>query len=187
MTTSRHATPPRYRRHHPRVPVGPLADHIGSLLAAGMSCTQIGLAADVSHDTVAEIARQHRPTTQYATAVRILAVRPRIVRDTDQLPTIGTRRRLQGLYAMGHGALTISASSGVTPATIQNILYSRYDTVTAATYKAIRGTARDLARYPGTSFRAKRSAAAGRWIPLAAWDNIDDPEAVPHLGEQPTA
>ena len=184
MTPSRHATPPRYRRHHPRVPVGPLADHVGSLLAAGMSCTQIAIAAGVSHDTVANIAREEHPTFQHAIAERVLAVRPRIVRDTDRLPPIGTQRRLQGLYAMGHGSTAISAISSIAPATIQNILYSRYDVVTAATYKAIRAAARELARHPGTSFRAKRSAAAGRWVPLAAWDNIDDPEAVPDLGEQ---
>jgi hypothetical protein len=150
-----------------------------------MSHTQIGLAAGVSRSTVLHIARHKHPTCNRESAERILAVRPRIVRNTDRVPAVGTRRRLQALYAMGHGSTVLSARTGLSKAAIQNLLYERAQDTTAATYKAVRATYRSLAVVPGSSNRAKASARAAGWFPPAAWDDdIDSPAAMPDLGEK---
>lgn len=145
----------------PRVPVGPVRDHVHALLAVGMSHTQIAIAAGVSRGAVLNVARAKNPTCNRGTASKVLAVRPRIVRDTDRLPAVGTRRRLQALYAMGHGSLVLSPIVGLTNTSIQNLLYERTEDVTAATYKAVRAAYRQLAATPGNSSRARASARAG--------------------------
>lgn len=168
----------------PRVPSGPVTAHIRGLLAAGMSRTQIALAAGVSRSSVAHIALEKNPAVNRTTADKILAVRPRIVRDTDLIPVTGTRRRVQALYAIGHGSVAIVAATGLTHATVQNLLY-RTEVTTAGTYKAVRAAYRQLATKPGNSRRAKASARAGGWPPPAAWDDdIDNPAAVPDRGEE---
>lgn len=169
----------------PRRDIEPVRQHILSLLAAGMSHTQIAIAAGLSRGSVLNVARAKNPTCNRKTATRILAVRPRIVRDTDRLPAVGTRRRLQALYAMGHGSLVLGPLVGLTNTSIQNLLYERTEDVTAATYKAVRAAYRQLAATPGDSRRARASARAGGWAPPAAWDdNIDDPAAVANHGEE---
>lgn len=168
----------------PRVPAKPVADHVRSLIAVGMSRAQIAVAAGVSRSSVAHIALEQNPTVNRTTADKILAVRPRIVRDTDRLPAVGTRRRLQALYAMGHGSKAIRSLSGLTNGAVQNLLYERTGDVTAATYKAVRAAYRRLATTPGSSDRAKASARRHGWPPPAAWDDdIDNPAAVPNVGE----
>ncbi|MFB7936638.1 hypothetical protein, partial [Streptomyces sp. NPDC056049] len=167
-----------------RVPIQPIANHIHNLLAVGMSHTQIGLAAGVSRSTVIHIARGKHPTCNRESAERVLAVRPRIVRDTDRVPAVGTRRRLQALYALGHGSAVLSSITGLTKGTIQNLLYERAQDTTAATYKTVRAVYRQLAATPGSSSRARASARAGGWVPPAAWDDdIDSPAARPVVGD----
>lgn len=164
----------------PRVPTGPVTDHVNSLLAADMSRTQIAIAAGVSRSSVCNAAIGKNPTSNRTVADKILAVRPRIVRSTDRLPMVGTRRRLQALYTIGHGALAISAASGLSMAQIQNIAYGRARHVTAATYKAVRAAYRQLAVVAGHSAKAKASACRNGWLPPTAWaEDIDNPTAVP--------
>lgn len=168
----------------PRVPTGPIADHIHALLTAGMSRTQIAIAAGVSRSAVANAAKTKTPMTNRRTARLILAVRPRIVRDTDRLPIVGTRRRIQALYSIGHGAKVISELTGMSPYAIQIIANRQQDVVTAATYKKIRAAYRALAVRPGTSLRAKASARTHGWLPPVAWgEDIDRPDAQPNLDD----
>lgn len=168
----------------PRVPTGPVTDHIHTLIAAGMSRTQIAIAAGLSISVVANAANAMTPMTNRRTARLILAVRPRIVRDTDRLPAVGTRRRIQALYAIGHGSKAIAEHTGMSAYAIQIIANRRPEVVTAATYKKIRAAYRALAVKPGSSLRAKASARKGGWAPPAAWgSDIDRADATPDLDE----
>ena len=113
------------------------------------------------------------------------------------IPALGTRRRLQALYAAGHDAVTIAAATGLTPVTIRVLLgpegstrperrdralaptvqRTTADTITAATIR--------LARLPGRQPKARARAQRAGWPPLHVWDghifNIDDPHADPAL------
>lgn len=166
----------------PRVPTRPVTEHVHKLLTAGMSCAQIAIAADVSRSSVCNAANSKNPTFNRAVANKILTVRPRIVRDTDRLPIVGTRRRLQALYAIGHGALSVSQVTGMSPYTIQKIVNESHATITASTYKKVRAAYRQLVAIPGVSARAKASARTGGWPAPAAWgDDIDNPAATPDI------
>lgn len=171
----------------PRVLTGPVADYVDSLTACGMSFTQISIAAGVGVTTIANAGHRRRPTMHRSVANKILAVRPCIVRDSDLLPVIGTRRRLQALYVCGHASMAIAAVTGVSDATIRNIIHSRTNVVTAAVYKAVRATYPALSTSPGSSGRARDIARRGKWAPAAAWDDdaIDNPAARPDFGESP--
>ncbi|MFF4848748.1 hypothetical protein [Streptomyces sp. NPDC001194] len=167
----------------PRVPSGPTRDHVHHLLAAGMSRTQIGIAAGVSRSIVTKISKSTSPKLNRTTADKILAVKPRIVRISDLVPAVGTRRRLQALYAIGHGALAIEAATGLTGSSIRRILYSRSDTVTAATYDAVKRGYRALCASPGRNQTVKNRARRNAWPGPAAWgDDIDHPGARPETG-----
>ncbi|MFJ3200961.1 hypothetical protein [Streptomyces sp. NPDC086989] len=164
----------------PRIPAGPIRDHVQRLLAAGMSRTQIGIAAGVSRSIVSKISKSASPHVNRTTGDKILAVKPCIVRPTDLVPAVGTRRRLQALYAIGHGSLPIQAATGLTGSSIRRILYSRSDTVTAATYDAVRRGYRVLCATPGRNQTVKNRARRNTWHGPAAWgDNIDRPNAQP--------
>lgn len=166
----------------PRVPSGPVQQHVLQLLNAGMSCTQISIAAGVSKSSVINAAQGKNLHFNRAVAEKILAVLPRIVRPTDRLPAHGTRRRLQALYSMGHGPKAIAEATALTDGGIRNILYGSSDVVTAATYRAVRSAYRDLARVAGSSPKARLNARANGWHGPAAWgDDIDNPNAVPEI------
>jgi len=170
-----------------RVPTGPVSAHVHWLLGAGMSRTQIAIAADVSTATVCNAVKRKTPTLNATTAAKILGVRPRIVRDTDQLPVIGTQRRLRALYAIGHGSGMLSKTSGVSDATIRNIVHGRLGFVTAATYKAVRAAYWQLSGRPGSSRLAVASARRHGWPGVDYWDadEIDNPAFIPATTQTP--
>jgi hypothetical protein len=153
-----------------------------------MSRTQIAIVADVGVATVANVANQLHRTTHRTIADKILTVRPRIVRDTDRLDAVGTRRRLQALYAIGHSYRTLTAATGISDGTIRNIVASRAREVTATTYKSVRDAYLALRYQPGTSTRTVHSARENGWHTPDQWDDlgrIDDPSCQLETGEKP--
>lgn len=163
----------------PRVPAAEVTQHVLGLLDRGMSRCQIAIAAGVSKSSVMNAAAGKNLTFNRTVADKILAVQPRIVRETDRLPTIGTQRRIQALHAIGHGQLAISQATGISCYNLRAIAQGQRGTVTAATYKAVRAAYRQLACRPGASVRARRKAAQLGWQPPTAWDDIDNPNARP--------
>ncbi|MFI8499411.1 hypothetical protein ACIGFK_13080 [Streptomyces sp. NPDC085524] len=149
-----------------------------------MSRTQIGLAAGVSTAIVAKIARSVSPKLNRTTADKILAVSPCVVRPSDLVPAIGTRRRLQALYAIGHGAQAIETATGLTGSSIRRILYVRSDIVTAATHDAVKRGYRTLCASPGRNQTVRNRGRRNGWPGPAAWgEDIDDPAAAPDLDD----
>ncbi|WP_428956151.1 helix-turn-helix domain-containing protein [Streptomyces sp. cg35] len=162
-----------------RVPAGPVAEHITALLGRGMSRVQISIAAGVSKATVTNIAAGKNEKINRPVAEKILAVQPQIVRATDRVPFIGTQRRIQALYAIGHGPASVSLATGVSAYNLWAIAAGERGAVTAATYRAIRAAYRQLICTPGHSARARKAAARNGWLPPAAWGDIDNPNCKP--------
>lgn len=164
----------------PRVPSEPVRDHVMSLLDAGMSCTQIGIAAGVSRTAVTKIVKRATPKVNRTTAEKILRVKPCTVRSSDLVPALGTRRRLQALYAIGHGTLAIEAASGLTATSMRRIIHGRSERVTAATHEAIKRAYRLLIATPGECANVRTRARKAGWSGPVAWGgDIDNPAARP--------
>lgn len=167
--------PPRIRPHN-------VTAHIQALTAADMSLSAIARAADVSRDTVTEHARGLHPWIRRTLAVRILAVRPEHADPNCRVPALGSRRRIQTLYAAGHGAYTISKhADGLTARAIDYILTGARANVTIATRNAIAAAYRALADQPASNLRTQQRAAAEGWPGPAYWDedDFDNPQFEP--------
>ncbi|WP_326768812.1 hypothetical protein OG978_33590 [Streptomyces sp. NBC_01591] len=162
------------------IPVEVLAAHIATLSRSGMSQGAIGRAADVSQTTISYIVNGKLRSCQRSKGERILAVRPGTRDDISDQPVLASARRLQALYAIGHGQLAISSMSDINHSTVSHVVNGRYKTVNGAFAARVRAVYSQLSRTPGTSEKARQRAAREGWAPPAAWDDdtIDDPAAV---------
>jgi len=110
-----------------------------------------------------------------------------ILRDATLINPAGTRRRVQGMIVAGYCIAEQARRLGRGRDLYRTVLA---DTVRADLARAVRDLADDLETVPppnGT--RAQRSAlskalgmarAHPEWVALAAWDDIDDPNALPY-------
>ncbi|WP_328344867.1 hypothetical protein [Micromonospora sp. NBC_00421] len=104
---------------------------------------------------------------------------------THYIPAAGTARRLQGLTALGYGADILAEHLGVTDSTITKWRTPHTATVTRHTHNAVKQLAGRLDGIPGPSSRARAYAERLGWVPMAAWDDIDAPDARPVEGSTP--
>jgi hypothetical protein len=99
----------------------------------------------------------------------------------------GTRRRVQGLVAIGYTAVQIADAAARSHVRVKLLLTEEHTRqVTAEVAEAIRYTAQALGTRPApagwVADRARRHAETRGWWPLDFWDDIDndpDPEPVP--------
>lgn len=98
----------------------------------------------------------------------------------------GTRRRIQGLALLGWTCADIAARLGTTKQAVA--MYGRRygaqstTKVTRATADNIAALTGELMLTPRTGWVAKRTARQAQalgYLPLLAWDDIDNPDAVP--------
>ena len=169
------------------VPAAPIVDHIQALTAQGIPREAIAQAAGIAHRTINHLLTGQR-TVQRPTAQLILAVTPEAARartsPSKLVPATGTVRRLQALRAIGWSRETLIQRTGLGHDTIRRALDKTTTHVTHATYDAVRATYDRLSMTPGPSARARMAANERGWAPPLAWDdNIDDPDAVPDLGQ----
>lgn len=165
----------------PKIPTDEVTAHLNHLLATGMSLSAIARAAGVSRDTVTEHARGTHPYIRRSRAVRILAVRPEHVDPASLVSALGSRRRIQTLYAAGYGSYVIAKHAGITPRGLDYILNGTRSTVTIATRNTIAAAYQQLADKPTSNPRTQRRAAAEGWPGPAYWDDddFDDPDFEP--------
>ena len=186
-----------YGRWQPYVPADAAREHVRWLSSCGVGWEQAATLAGLTRSVVSRLlygtsdrppSRRIRPESEAA----ILAVRPTL--DVVDARTIvdatGTRRRLQGLAWQGWSMRRLSARLG--PGVQLSAILLRDVRVRAATARAVIGLCRELHdKQPPEGTRAERVAAARTrnhareemgWVPLAAWDAIDDPAAVPVPG-----
>lgn len=169
----------------PKLPASPVTEHINNLLDAGMSISRIAKLAGVGRDTISDHSRSVFPTILRNRATRILAVRPDDRDNNGLVPALGTRRRLQTLYAAGHGAYLIaSKANGLTPRAIDYILNGQRSSVTIATRDAVATAYTALAAKAGSSPTSRTRAVAAGWPGPGYWDadDFDNPDFQPATG-----
>lgn len=182
----------------PLVDVTAARRHVGDLITAGFPAKRIAAAAAVPGTTVWRLMATPPLLDRLRrdTAEALLAVTPDRLAPTGavRVSAVGTRRRLQGLVALGWSQRRIAARLGIPANNLPRWL--RGDAlVSAAVAEQVRVLFDELCwSLPPTgtpaekraASRAKRIAAQYGWAPPLAWDDdsIDDPAAIPQVGER---
>lgn len=133
-----------------------------------------------------------------AFGVKCINTKPRILKMTEQkvfaipmprealttcapVDGVGTSRRLHALMALGYSTAMIGEELG-TPQNAVSAMAKR-EFVTAATRAAVAELFERWCMTPGPSEITRRRARMSGYAPPLAWDDIDDPNAVPDVGE----
>lgn len=182
-----------YGRWDPWIPADRVRGHVRALMARGVPFRRTAQEAGVSHWTVERLLygdSEGPPPKNIRkdTGLKLLAVEasPDLVSDVVSVDSTGTVRRLQALGCIGHTQPDLSARLGVRPDHLGRI--RRTGRVSAGLARAVRGLYDELWTLHPTGEAADRARIAARrfgWVSPLAWDDatIDDPEAVPDLGE----
>lgn len=171
----------------------PVRDHIHALRSAGIGNKRISELTGVSHNTIQVIltGRPERgtgPTKQVwrRTAEKLFALTvPDIphsrVAGGAKVPSVGTRRRLQALVAIGYSRSELCRRLGVQVSNGHRLFLDSHLVVNASTARAVAGLFDELQMKPGSCTRAVNDARRKGWPPPMAWDEdrIDDPAATP--------
>lgn len=101
------------------------------------------------------------------------------------VPSIGTRRRLQGLMWMGHRLADIADQLGTSQRSLSNAFH--LDMVRADRAAAVIVLFDEWHMVPGPSKQTSTKAKKKGWLPPLAWDEeqIDDPDVHGDLGPKP--
>jgi transcriptional regulator with XRE-family HTH domain len=186
-----------YGRWQPYVDAGPAREHLRMLAASGIGWKRAAELSGVSHGAMSKLlyggpgdrppSRRVRPETEAA----ILAVRPSLTLLAGSAATdaTGTRRRVRALVAAGWSQAKIAARLGVGQGNFNAMM--RRERVAASTARAVTALYEELwdkappessHRDKIAASRARRYAAQRGWALPMAWDDIDDPRAVPAEG-----
>lgn len=162
------------------VPSGPVRDRIALLRTRGYSLTQLAQATGLSEPSLL----CKYDTVQKATAMKVFAVPvPKKFREsTGWVPAVGTARRIRALMALGHTQTSLAIQVGVGHRQLSQV--SRQEQVTSAMARRVAELYDQLMFTPGTSEFVRRFAKRNGWVPPLAWDDIDDPNEVPDVGER---
>lgn len=153
--------------------------HARVCVAAGMSQCLIARRARVSQSTISRLLSHENVGCLRGPGERILAVRPGDFDNIADRPSLGTVRRIRGLYYAGHGPQAVCQHASLSLTMVTELAGSDYGVVAPATEATVRLACAALAGTPGTSRAARARALREGWAPLSAWDDIDDPDAVP--------
>jgi len=164
----------------------PVQAHVAALLVASWSARSIAACAGYPPSVIQRITRHRR--VYRSTAARVLAVTPArlfaYAPSTGWVPAVGTRRRIQGLLALGHSHQVITKAMG-DPPTSSNLTLARtrHDgaLVNRATHDAAACAYELLSMRPGASQVCRDRAARSGYVPPLAWDDedLDNPTATP--------
>ncbi|MFJ2676346.1 helix-turn-helix domain-containing protein [Streptomyces sp. NPDC087525] len=156
-------------------------EHLDRLKESGMSQMTIARQAGVSQTTISYIVNGKTRACQRDKAQRILAVTPGSFDLLSEMPMLAIQRKLQALYALGHGQLAIAAAGSLNHSTVSHIVNGRYSKIDGSTAAKAEAAYTKLSNTPGASWKAKARARKFQWAPPAAWDDdsFDDPNAHP--------
>ncbi|WP_282792967.1 hypothetical protein [Streptomyces sp. CC224B] len=170
------------------MPSGPALAHLAKLVES-VPVGQVARAAGAPHSSLSQLLVERRPTMSRALAEKILAVRGVDRSAMSRVNSVGARRRLQALYALGHWRKTIVEASGLDPVTISRLLGGRWARITIECDEAVRRAYAQMSMSLDTCERNLARARRERWVPPLAWDEetIDDPLALPALDAAPPA
>lgn len=169
----------------------PVRAHIQALLDTGMTWRNLSEAAGAHKNTLARIHRGHYVKVRTEIAAAILAIPvDRAAPARYLVDATGTRRRLQALYRREFTTAVLCAQLHTDPAHVLLLargtrLVTRDTRARVATaFKALH--AQDPAVF-GVSAAERRRVRAfadhNGFAPAGAWNDIDDPDEAPDLGE----
>ncbi|MER7507023.1 hypothetical protein ABTX82_01540 [Streptomyces lavendulae] len=156
-----------------------VATHLRQLLASGRTRLDIAAEAHVSERAIRLYLaglRQPRPSSARA----LLAVQP--LGQPPRVPTIGTARRIQAMAYQGWAIKYTAPAAGCSWSYFFEILRGDYTSMPRGIAEAVEQLARKLNGTRGPSEQSRTAAKRNGWVPLAAWDDIDDPDEQPNLG-----
>ncbi|WCZ37005.1 Helix-turn-helix protein [Corynebacterium heidelbergense] len=164
----------------PTVDHSTAAAHIHRLKALGWRYSQIADAAGVSPDTLTNYATGRYRSGRRSVIARILAIplAPPAITPT------GVARRLQGLMALGWRSDELADALGVTRTTIYSLTRGVSPHPKSPTMAP---RIAEFAEEHGYTYRREPTifTRARAWVPIAAWDEIDNPAAKPAPSELP--
>lgn len=172
-------------RGHRQVPAGPTRDRLRAWLDQGWSAVHLAHLLDVDHATITRIvqgsARVHRDIA--AAAERVAPSAGNAPTPTSPVPAVGAVRRVEALMALGWTTAHIEAAMP-RRVHVTRFMVSARETGTcmARTWLAVDAAYRQLSGRRGPSVRTRNRAATAGYAPPLAWDDIDDPAAVPETG-----
>ena len=108
-------------------------------------------------------------------------------RDPAAVDATGTRRRIQALGFIGHTRAALAAQLGTTADHLTYALYQPHvPEDLARRVRRVYNELWDVVPAGAAADRARASARHNRWVSPLAWDDddIDDPAAVPQMGER---
>ncbi|MFY2788491.1 helix-turn-helix domain-containing protein [Rhodococcus sp. MALMAid1271] len=141
-----------------------------------MTRSMIVRAAGVSPMAVVRIMSGQQKETRKVIADAILSVDGRPSKHQALVLSVGTHRRLGGLFALGYPTVEISAALGVDTSWTLKILRQRF--VTWETHMQV-AEVYDGFGINGGNAKARAFAARRGFIHPMQWDDIDDPFEVP--------
>jgi hypothetical protein len=145
-----------------------------------MSYALIAVRAGVAPASVAKIHRRRGKFAHRNVARQLKSVKAADFNDTANRPAIGTTRRVQALYAIGHGARSIASVSGLPEQTVSLVANGHWKTVSGSIAQPIRLAYAQLAWQSGPSAVARARAKRLGWHSPIDWEgDIDDPATRP--------
>lgn len=163
------------------IPADEAREHvIGLRDRHNMSLSLIAEEAGVSFSTVRNIAEGVTRNSQPCTVYAVLAVRPTPAPLPNGLKlSIGSARRLQALAYAHYSSDDLAPMLGALPEVVRRWRGGKAPMISGEWHDAILALARTLDGTRGPSRRAHAYATRQGWVPLAAWDDVDDPDAEP--------
>lgn len=173
----------------------PARKHVRELMAEGMGWKRVARAAGISPSTLYPLLygrggydpRPPRKQISKVLEAKLLAVTPDMAPGSN-VDSLGSIRRLQALVAIGWSQHRLAEILGMFPGNFGKVIHGGRGGIRQATARRIEEIFNENWNTPPEAHnrferagitRAKREALAKRWVPAAAWDDIDDPTEVP--------
>ncbi|MEU8334845.1 hypothetical protein [Micromonospora tulbaghiae] len=165
------------------LPTDQARQHITALLEGGMSLEGVASRAGVAWSTVRNIADGSTPRSHRTTLAAILAVPlTPVAAPHGHVLAVGAARRLQALTLAGYDSDTLAAPLRALPEVVRRWRGGNLTFIAEQRHHDITALARRIDGTRGDSQRARTHAIRQGWHPLAAWDDIDNPDARPLTG-----
>lgn len=164
-----------------RVPTGRVYKHLEALYAAGVTRTSVARAAGVPRNTIDNIEDGVYATCLARVAAAILAVTPSraVYGPGDLVSSIGARRRVHALNAMGWASDELARQLGLSDRRIAESINK--SEITYRRWCEIRDLYDKLSAIPGPSLKARKAATRNGYHAPLDWEylDIDDPDVTP--------
>lgn len=160
-------------------------EHIDDLVSLGASRASIALTAGLTKSVITSLMAGQK-NIRRSTAAAILTVTMTDIMGRENhagfIPAIGAQRRIQALMAIGYRHTDLEAAGIPNCANCLHAANRRW--VARSTHDQIATVFTRLCMTPGPSTKAVSNARKRGYAPPLAWDDIDDPNAIPNLGER---